>query len=94
MEIRVDTGDVLQRPSELAAVAILEDAALPDVVADLLEPGDFRGRNGQTLLLYPRGAVAPRRLLLVGLGKAEKLNSEVVRRAGPPRPCKRPVSCK
>ena len=81
MEIRVDTGDVLQRPSELAAVAILEDAALPDVVADLLEPGDFRGRNGQTLLLYPRGAVAPRRLLLVGLGKAEKLNSEIVRRA-------------
>jgi leucyl aminopeptidase len=81
MKIRVETGDVLQRPSELAAVAILEDAALPDAVADLLEPADFRGRNGQTLLLYPRGAVAPRRLLLVGLGKPEKLNSEIIRRA-------------
>lgn len=81
MEIRVETGDLLQRPSEMAALVVLEDSALPTAVADLLEPGDFRGRSGQVLLLYPRGAVAPRRLLLVGLGKADKLSLETVRRA-------------
>jgi leucyl aminopeptidase len=62
-------------------VAVLEDAALPAEIAGLLEPADFRGRSGQTLLLYPRGAVAPKRLLLVGLGKPEKLNAEALRRA-------------
>lgn len=81
MEIKVLTGNIVQQPSDFAAVVVLEDAALPVEVANLLEPDDFRGRSGQTLLLYPRGAVSPRRLLLVGLGKAEKLSPELVRRA-------------
>ena len=42
---------------------------LPPEVAGLLEAEDFRGRARQTLLLYPRGAIAAKRLLLVGLGK-------------------------
>jgi leucyl aminopeptidase len=47
----------------------------------LLEPADFKGGTNQLLLLYPRGAVAPRRLLLVGLGKREKVSTETIRRA-------------
>jgi leucyl aminopeptidase len=58
-----------------------EDAPLPSQVADLLEAADFRGRAGQSALLYPRGAVAPRRLLLLGLGKQDKVNTEAIRRA-------------
>jgi leucyl aminopeptidase len=81
MEIKVASGNILEHPSDLAAVALLEDTSLPTELQGLLEPGDFRGRSGQTLLLYPRGAVAPTRLLLVGLGKAEKLNAEALRRA-------------
>ncbi len=81
MQIKVETGNILKHPSDLAAVVMLEDAALPPEVQGMLEPQDFRGRSGQTLLLYPRGAVAPRRLLLVGLGKPARLNAEAVRRA-------------
>jgi leucyl aminopeptidase len=81
MELRVEAGSILARQSDFAAVAVVEEAALPPELQELLEPGDFRGRSGQTLLLYPRGAAAPRRVLLVGLGKAEKLNAEAVRRA-------------
>ena len=81
MDINVLLGNIVQQPSELAAVVVLEDVALPAEIANLLEPADFRGRSGQTILLYPRGALTPRRLLLVGLGKAEKLTSEAVRRA-------------
>ena len=81
MEIKVQAGDVLQAESDLAVLATFEDAPLPAEVADLLEPDDFRGRAGQTLLLYPRGAVAPTRLLLVGLGKREKATAETIRRA-------------
>src|SRR5262245_20445526 len=81
MEITVKTGNVLQEPSELAMLGCLEDSSLPGEVAGLLEPPDFTGKAKQTLLLYPRGAVAPRRLLLVGLGKRESVNVEVVRQA-------------
>ncbi|MCL4857840.1 MAG: leucyl aminopeptidase [Caldilineaceae bacterium] len=81
MEITVCTGDVLGEPSDLAMLATFEDEPLPAAVAGLLEPADFRGRAKQTLLLYPRGAVAPRRLLLVGLGKREKMTTETIRQA-------------
>ncbi len=81
MNITVKTGSILHEDSDLAVLATFEDVALPDVVAGLLEPADYRGRAGQTLLLYPRGALAPRRLLLTGLGRREKVTTESVRRA-------------
>ncbi len=81
MNITVKTGSVLHEDSDLGVLATFEDVALPDTVAGLLELADYRGRAGQTLLLYPRGALAPRRLLLVGLGKREAVTAESVRRA-------------
>ena len=70
MNITVKAGNMLREASDLGVLATFEDAALPGETAGLLEPEDFRGRAGQTALLYPRGAVAPRRLLLVGLKRA------------------------
>lgn len=80
MEIRVKAGDLLAEPSGLAVLGAFENEPLPDAVAGLLEPGDFRGRVGQTALLYPRGALAPKRVLLVGLGPCEKATAETIRR--------------
>jgi leucyl aminopeptidase len=80
MEIKAQTGDVLQAASDLAVLGSFEDYPLPEAVAGLLVAGDFSGRAGQTLLLYPRGALAPVRLLLVGLGKREKASAETIRR--------------
>lgn len=71
IEIAVKVGDILREPSELAMFATYEDAPLPAEIAGLFEPRDFSGKAKQTLLLYPRGAVAPRRLLLIGLGKRD-----------------------
>jgi leucyl aminopeptidase len=82
MEITVQSGDLLREPSDLAMLATFEDMPLPVEVVGLLEPEDYRGRASQTLLLYPRGAVAPRRLLLVGLGQRDALSAEGIRRAG------------
>jgi leucyl aminopeptidase len=81
MEIRAQTGDLLRTESDLAMLGSFEDLPLPAEVTSLLEAGDFTGRANQTLLLYPRGAVAPKRLLLVGLGKREKASAETIRRA-------------
>jgi leucyl aminopeptidase len=81
MEIIVKKGDLLREPSELAVLGCFEDVPLDEAVSALLEPADFKGTANQTLLLYPRGALAPRRLLLVGLGKQEKATAETIRRA-------------
>ena len=81
MQITVRVGDVLREPADLAVLALIEDSPLPESVAGLLEPDDFCGRAKQSLLIYPRGAVAPRRLLLIGLGKAGALSAETVRQA-------------
>ncbi len=81
MEISVRTGDLLREPAALAVLAAFEDSPLPTAVSELLEADDFRGRAKQSLLLYPRGAVAPRRLLLLGLGKREAVTAETVRQA-------------
>lgn len=81
MDITVQDGNLLREPSDLAALVTFEDEPLPDEVAGLLEPADYQGRAQQTRLLYPRGAVAPRRLLLVGLGKRDKMSAEAIRQA-------------
>lgn len=82
MEISVRTGDVLAEATDLGVLAVFDGAALPDALADLLEAADFTGAAKQTRLLYPRGAVAPRRLLLIGLGKADSLDAEGLRDVG------------
>jgi leucyl aminopeptidase len=81
MQISVVRGDVLQQAADLAALAVFEGEPLPAAVADVLEADDFRGRAKETLLLYPRGSVAPRRLLLIGMGKADAASLDLVRQA-------------
>ncbi|GAB4447978.1 MAG: leucyl aminopeptidase [Chloroflexi bacterium OHK40] len=81
MELTIATGPLLRQPADLAVLATFEDTPLPTEVAALLEPDDFRGRAKQSLLLYPRGAVAPRRLLLLGLGRSDDASAETIRQA-------------
>lgn len=82
MEITVKSTPLLQEPAALCMLGVFESEPLPDGVADLFEPQDFQARAGQSLLLYPRGAVAPLRLLLVGMGRRERATTESLRQAG------------
>jgi leucyl aminopeptidase len=81
MNLTHKTGDLLQEATDLAVLLSAEDAPLPAAVADLIEPADFRGKAKQARLIYPRGAVAPRRVLLLGLGGAAKITADTVRQA-------------
>jgi leucyl aminopeptidase len=81
MQISVQAGDVLREPADLAVLVAYEGEPLPEAVAGLIEADDFRGRAKQQLLLYPRGAVPARRLLLLGIGKREGLAADAVRTA-------------
>jgi len=93
MEIRVLAGALQEADADAVAVGLFEettalegavrliDEALGGAVSELLTVGDFTGSSGQVAVLYPRGAMPARRVILVGLGKPAELNVEAVRRA-------------
>lgn len=81
MNIDVRPGNVLEEDAAVGVLLAFEGEALPDVVASLLEAEDFTGKPNQTLLVYPKGAAAPKRLLLVGLGGRDGVSLERVRQA-------------
>ncbi len=58
------------------------DQALGGALARALRSGDLKGRSGDELLLYGNGGGddGPARVLVVGLGKRDALDREVVRR--------------
>lgn len=81
MDIQIKTGSVLSEASELGMLAVFQDSELPQEVAGLFEPADFRGGASETLLLYPRNQGGPRRLLLVGLGSRAAVSTSTIRQA-------------
>ena len=81
MELVVRSGDALLEASDLTVLFGFTGEALPDAVAPLLESADFAAKPNQTSLVYPRGAVAAKRLLLVGLGERSSVTAERVRQA-------------
>lgn len=79
MNISVTQADALRQQTPLLVLGLAENAALPEEITGLLEADDWSGTSLQTLLLYPRGALPARRLLLVGLGKPGKLDADRLR---------------
>lgn len=73
--------------TDLLAVPVWEGPSLAcesrrfgSLVSSALKQGDFKGKNGETLLLYPaEGNV--KRVLFIGLGKKEEASIEHIRRA-------------
>ena len=57
------------------------DAALGGQISSVIGTGDFKGKLGEVLTLYPRRAIPSPRVIVVGLGKPEKFGLEEVRRA-------------
>jgi leucyl aminopeptidase len=57
------------------------DRILDGAVADLIAGGDIKGEAGQVAVLYPRGALPVRRVLVVGLGKRDAFDLDAIRRA-------------
>lgn len=57
------------------------DAALGGAIRRLIAAGDFDGKAGATALLYTDGKLPALRILVVGLGKAEKFDVHGVRKA-------------
>ncbi|MCU0464618.1 MAG: leucyl aminopeptidase [Anaerolineae bacterium] len=57
------------------------DKALDGALSELVSGGDFKSKPESTCVLYPRGKVAAKRVILVGIGTVADFSGEVLRRA-------------
>jgi leucyl aminopeptidase len=96
MKVRATSGDPARTAADVLAVPLFAldakkpklptrlsklDAALGGRLGAVVSTGDFRGRTGESLAVYPDGDVAATRVLLVGLGDEAKADEDVLRRA-------------
>jgi leucyl aminopeptidase len=91
MQVRYVEADVATHSTELLAVGVVQgttsagghlaalDAALGGSIGRVLQAGDIRGRRSDEVVLYG-GGEGPKRVLLLGVGKAEEVTPEIVRR--------------
>ena len=94
MNITALRADAATRQTPLLVVPVFDgadadaslaplDQALGGQLGELRRRGDLRGKEGDTLLLFPAaGTVPAERVLLVGVGKPAELTHERLRRAG------------
>lgn len=93
MQLTVVQGNIAQQAVDALVVNLFEgvttpggatgavDKALDGAISALLAGGDFAGKAGSTALLYTNGKLPAARVLLVGLGKAEKFDALAARKA-------------
>ncbi|MCB0989026.1 MAG: leucyl aminopeptidase [Microthrixaceae bacterium] len=81
MQIEVGSGDLATRDTGLLVALCRQDGGVPAALAELVEERDFTAAPNQTVVSYPRGAVAARRVILVGLGPDAGIDEERLRQA-------------
>lgn len=70
----------IEMSSDAPQIDVL-DKALDGTLTDLVNGGDFKSKPESVSVIYPRGKVSARRVILVGVGKAIEFTPEVLRRA-------------
>lgn len=92
MKVQVRVGDVSTSTADTLLVFLATemsvappietlDKALDGALSDLINGGDFKAKAETYAVVYPRGKLPVRRLILVGLGKSSEFKAEVLRRA-------------
>ena len=71
---------IFEGTSRLSGAAQAVDKAAGGAIREVLKSGDFTGKTGQCVVLYPTTG-SSRALILVGLGHAKGLDAERVRQA-------------
>ena len=91
MDVRVEEGTIQTAEADAIVVNLFQgvttpggatgalDDALDGAVREAIASGDLRGELGEVLVLYPRGSVPARRVLVAGLGPRETFGLEAVR---------------
>lgn len=94
MDIAVVQGNIAEQEVDCIVVNLFEgvtspggatgaiDQVLGGAISQLIATADFTGKAGTTALLYTNGQLSTGRVLVVGLGNAEKFSLKMVRAAG------------
>ena len=93
MDIKVQRGSIEATQADVIIVNLFEGVAVPagatgavdkalnGAITDVIRSGDYRGKLNELSVLYPRGAVPAKRVIVVGLGKVADFNLDRVRQA-------------
>ncbi len=91
MNITVKTGAITNVESEILLVGHFEDNRTPEgaarlldekcngLISELLEEGDFEGKLYSSSVVYTRGLLRSRRVIIAGMGKKKDFNLERLR---------------
>ncbi len=91
MRITVTTGDVTSTETPALVVNLFAgvtepggatgavDRALDGIISQLINEGEIKGKAGDIALIHTLGKIAPARVIVAGLGPADKFDAQVVR---------------
>ena len=94
MELRVVAGDILASDWDCIVVNLFEgvkepaaetgdvDAALDGYIKQLIAEGEIKGKRNERTLVHSQGRIAPKRVLVVGMGKRDALSLDSIRDLG------------
>ena len=89
--VRVEQGDITQSDADAIIVNLFEgvttpgggtgavDAALDGALSALIADKEITGKQGETATIHTFGKLPARRVVIAGLGKRERFNTDVVR---------------
>ncbi|MFN2271524.1 MAG: leucyl aminopeptidase [Anaerolineae bacterium] len=91
MEVKTVQGALYECDADAIIIGLFEgsqpegtsqavDQALNGAVSDLVNAGDIQGKLGETAVLYSRGAIPSRRVIVAGMGPQDGYDLEAVRR--------------
>jgi leucyl aminopeptidase len=72
---------LFQDQKELTGAPLLIDEAGKGLITEFINNGDFAARQYQIAVVYTRGVIPAQRIALVGLGKKDEVNPEIIRTA-------------
>ena len=91
MKLNVEIGDITKQDADAIVVNLFEGISKPDgvvglvneylngTISNLIEVGEIRGKAGELTLIHTQGSIKPKRVLVVGLGRKEKFDQDVIR---------------
>jgi len=91
MRITVTTGDVTSTETPALVVNLFSgvtkpggatgavDQALDGLISQLIKEGEIKGKVGDISMIHTFGKIAPARVIVAGLGPADKFDAQVVR---------------
>ena len=90
MDVRAVVGNIATQEVDAVVVNLFQgvqspggatgavDRALDGAISGLIADGEIKGKKGELTLIHTLGKIAPKRVLVVGLGKQESFNLETL----------------